>query len=366
MKKDKRKKWLASAAALAAVAALVGTFAWFTSTDKAVNEFEGELAGNDIEIVEDFVKPKPWEPGTKVNKDVAVKNNGKINSLIRVSLSETLDKLAQHESRFAKSEADVTGIVGADAKLHIFELGKKDDALTAYTDVKTDKEYKLTLTKAAVAEQNGDYTFKVKEKATKETNGTMKYEYVTYWEKTGGGKKLYAKTGGLTRKDVEPGVNTEAFVTPKNTPQFQYVNLKFNTTKKDWPADKPTLTATPAIPADGNVSVIVDSPLDAKIKIEFVNLSSTPKEGKWMYNQADGIFYYVGVVAPEQQTAQLIDSVTLDASAGNEYSKVKYVLDVNAKGIQAVAAAVDTDEWLNGSNKPIADALKALKEVKKQ
>lgn len=355
MKKDKRKKWLASAAALAAIAALVGTFAWFTSKDQARNEFEGALAGNDIEIVEDFTPPEKWEPGAEVNKDVAVKNTGDYKSLIRVSLNETIKKLVNSDSQFASTGSGLT----KDA--YLFLLRQTD--LTGYSSVEfSGTAPKLEIPNTVTQKVNeksvaGNYTLKVVQKEST-VNGGTKYEYISFWENNSEPTiKLHAKTGGYVRDEAD---KTKIKIRPGNKAEFQYVNLEYAPEINGNWAGTPGHTPVPSIDGDGSAAIWIEGKADKLVKIEFINLSKDAKQGKWTYNQADGHFYYVGVVDPGAQTAQLIDSVKLDEKADNEYSKVKYKLEVNAKGIQAVKAAVNSDQWLNNTNSTLATVLEGL------
>lgn len=125
----------------------------------------------------------------------------------------------------------------------------------------------------------------------------------------------------------------------------------------DWtkaPTYKPTLTI------DANGTATIDAGSDSNIKLNFVNLASTPTAGKWYYNVADGYFYYVGLVASQTQTAQLLDSVTLANTADNSYSKVQFDLIVNSTGIQAAKEAVNSTDWVNNTNADLTTALEGL------
>ncbi len=351
MKNKNKKKWLATAAALAAIAAMVGTFAWFTSTDKADNKFVGALAGNDIEIVEEFNPPETWEPGTKVNKDVAIKNNGDHNSLIRVSFVETIEKLTTPNSILASEASKLN------KDSYIFPLRQTD--LTGFKDSVLEKN-DVKITVPAGNKSEGTYTFKVMEKEVTTANGT-KFEYVSFWQHdTDTNKKLYAKSNGYSRDKVTNKIKTNA------APQLQYVDLTYSTPViKDWTAAKPGIdkvTFTPPV----TTSVTIKGAADPFVHIELVNFTDTATAGKWTYNKEDGWFYYIGVVAPQAQTAQLVDSVTLSDEAGNAYSKVKYTLTVNAKGIQSVVAAVDSTDWLAKTNPTIAKAYTDLPEITKE
>lgn len=84
----KMKKGIIAAAAVVAVAAIGGTFAYFNQTLSATNMFD--TGTYDTELVEKF-KPtdgENWEPGTNVNKDVTVTNTGSLPVVVRVKFAE--------------------------------------------------------------------------------------------------------------------------------------------------------------------------------------------------------------------------------------------------------------------------------------
>lgn len=340
-KKSSRKKWLVATAAFALLAIGAGTFAWFQSKDNVTNHFEGELAGNDVEIVEQFV-PKPWKPGDAVEKKVAVANIGEYDSMIRVSLKETLAKLKNAEAQLTDDATKLDGKTEADIYLMPLDVAKVASGYTPSVVADT----KFTVTGGYYA---GTYTLKVQEKEINTAaDGTKTYSYVSYWDN--GTKQYYAKTNGFNRA-------TDGTLTPQ-TAQFKYVDLeRAAADSRDWAAS-PIYTPTLDIKADGTANV--ESGVDNKIELNFVNLSSTGTAGKWTYNTADGYFYYIGIVGSQAQTAPLLNSVTLLNTADNTYSKLSYDLDVNARSIQAEKEAVDSTDWLNATNATIKTALEGL------
>lgn len=340
MKQTKnKKKWIAAATTFAAMAALAGTFAWFTSQDSAKNHFEGNIAGNDVEVVETFTPPTDWKPGQEVNKDVAVLNSGDYDSMIRVSFSEILTKLTDAT---AKTSSDIKLLAGK-TKEQIYLYPLADTALSTGTwnDAKV-AEKVMTVTGGDYA---GTYTLKAKEQEVTTDAGTT-FRYVSYWDN--GTDKYYAKVGAYSR--AEDGTVTPA------TAEFKYVDLAATPVNMDWtnPVYKPTLTI------DKNGNAIVDADSDKNIKLNFVNLAATPTANKWYYNAEDGHFYYVGIVAPQAQTPQLLDSVLLANEADNSYSKVQFDLVVNSTGIQAAKEAVNSTDWVNDTNVDLKEALENL------
>lgn len=340
MKQTKnKKKWVVAATTLAAMAALAGTFAWFTSTDSAKNHFEGDIAGNDVEVVETFTPPTDWKPGQEVNKDVAVLNSGDYDSMIRVSFSEILTKLTDASS---KTSTDATILNGKTSEqLYLYPLAETALSEGTWADSKVAAKT-LTVTGGDYA---GTYTLKAKEQAVTTDAGTT-FRYVSYWDN--GTDKFYAKVGAYSRAE-------DGTVTP-STAEFKYVDLAATPVNMDWtnPVYKPALTI------DANGKAVVNADSDSNIKLNFVNLATTPTANKWYYNAADGFFYYVGIVAAQAQTPQLLDSVTLATTADNSYSKVQFDLVVNSKGIQAAKEAVNSTDWVNNTDAALTAALEGL------
>ncbi|WP_207696422.1 hypothetical protein DOK67_0000800 [Enterococcus sp. DIV0212c] len=338
MKQNKnKKKWVVAATTLAAMAALAGTFAWFTSQDSAKNHFEGNIAGSDVEVVETFTPPTDWKPGQKVNKDVAILNSGDYDSMIRVSFSEILTKLTDASSKTSNDPAILNGKTKKEVYLY---------PLTEKTGDWTPSKVAATTFVVEGGDYAGTYTLKAKEQVVTTEAGST-YRYVSYWDN--GTEQYYAKAGSYSRAE-------DGTITP-SAAEFKYVDLAATPVDMDWakaPTYKPTLTI------DANGTATVDAGSDSNIKLNFVNLASTPTTGKWYYNAADGYFYYVGIVASQTQTAQLLDSVTLANTADNSYSKVQFDLIVNSTGIQAAKEAVNSTDWVNNTNADLTTALEGL------
>lgn len=84
----RKNKKIAGVAGLAAIMTIGGTFAYFNQTMTVNNPFD--TGKYDTTVTEDF-KPEDgenWEPGAEVNKDVAVKNTGDYDVLVRVKFDE--------------------------------------------------------------------------------------------------------------------------------------------------------------------------------------------------------------------------------------------------------------------------------------
>lgn len=347
MKKDKKKKILTLASTFALVALLAATFAWFTSKDEKTNHFEGEIAtGKDIEVVETFEPPTEWEPGSEVNKDVAIANIGKYDTLVRVSLVESLELLKDHTSKATTgSELD------RKTKEQVYVLPG-----TAAPAGFTDSEFDGSIPEISVTDGDfsGTYTLKVKEKA-ETVGGKTTYTYRYAFEKAGGGLYYASGINGFVR-NASGKIKVKA-----GAPALEYVSLEYAAAElADWrsPVYNPTFTT-----GGTNIWNVLAKTGENNIQISFNNITTTASTtDKWYFNTKDGYFYYTSVVAPGMNTEQLIDAVKLLGSAGNKYSKLKYDLTVRGEGISAFKDAVD--EWLNptsnGYNAELATALKAL------
>ena len=71
--------------------------------------------------------------------------------------------------------------------------------------------------------------------------------------------------------------------------------------------------------------------------------SNKPEEGKWIEG-SDGYYYYNGIVNPDGQTANLLESVTLSKDTTNEFKGLKFHVVVDSEGVQAANGAVN-DSW---------------------
>ena len=84
-KKDNRIKLLV-VGAISLFTILGGTLAYFTTSNTFTNIFN--VAKYETKIVEDFVSPDNWTPGTTTPKTIKVTNNGSINMAVRASYTE--------------------------------------------------------------------------------------------------------------------------------------------------------------------------------------------------------------------------------------------------------------------------------------
>ena len=85
MKKNNKKKLLVFLG-VSIFTVLSGTLAYFTTSTTFKNIFN--TAKYETKIVESFVSPDNWTPGTTTTKDIKVTNNGTIDMAVRASYTE--------------------------------------------------------------------------------------------------------------------------------------------------------------------------------------------------------------------------------------------------------------------------------------
>lgn len=317
---SKKKKAVGLSLIMVVVLILIGTFAWFTSTDNVTNKFKtGSLPDGSVKIVEDFEEPGGWEPGQEVKKEVGVLSNSDTDVVVRLSFKEALQKM----------EAD-----GNSLKQYAYDAEQTDEDLipvpsidfssNGYSDPGT-----LGLTVNGVPSGVtivGKQVF------------TNKYEFALYREISG---KLYKMDA-----DFAYDLSTQT-VTVTNV---KYLYYKLGTSSnKDWAvAPHPLATA------------ITKSALDDKILLGYSSdvEATTVTANKWVYDADGGWFYYIGTLSPGERSPLILTSVTLDGSANNTYQLMDYELDVRIEALQATEEAIDGGGF-PGIPANIANAIKA-------
>lgn len=109
MKKNKQKKRLLLLLGIAVLTVLGSTIAYFTTSTDIANYFKIALYQN--EIVEKFVSPDNWTPGTTTNKTITVKNTGSINMAVRVSYTEKWTSANGSELNLMDENGNVASII---------------------------------------------------------------------------------------------------------------------------------------------------------------------------------------------------------------------------------------------------------------
>ena len=88
MKKKNNIKPLAAIIFIVTILFLIagGTFAYFTNNKDLENEFKTKVYKT--KVIEEFISPDNWTPGTTTNKTIFVSNSGDADVAVRVSYSE--------------------------------------------------------------------------------------------------------------------------------------------------------------------------------------------------------------------------------------------------------------------------------------
>ncbi len=106
---NKNKKKLLVVGVLGMLTVLGGTLAYFTTTTNVVNKFKTGLYQN--KIVEEFVSPTNWTPGTVTEKTVKVTNTGDIPMAVRASITEKWVSASGKELSLKDSNNNVASII---------------------------------------------------------------------------------------------------------------------------------------------------------------------------------------------------------------------------------------------------------------
>ncbi len=312
------------------------TFAWFTSKDSRINHFETKLiTDGSVSLIEIFDPPTDWKPGQEVLKNVSVVNNSETDVLVRVSFEEILKLLKNNGTMYTSPTATPTNSewipvhIGVGAYSTWTALTSSDTTAPippnlvvkkmSVTDAATGKT-----TSAFVAYNDlGDGTFqKVSADFTIES-GKVKISNLAYFF-FGGKATTYADWAGLN------------LVVPNGTNVVRPAAASINYTSG---------------------TGIGNTQTDALLHLKYGAVKQSMTNNNWWYNEGDGYFYYIGKLAPSAISPLLLDTVTLDSSAGNEHALMEFDLAVLMEAIQNTRAAiVATDGW-NLTNTTLVDKL---------
>ena len=142
MKKNKNRKILA-VLSISLFTFLGGTLAYFTTSTTFKNVFN--TAKYETQIIEDFVSPDDWTPGTTTKKEITVTNKGTIDMAVRASYEEKWVDANGNELSLTDAEGNVASIINfnsgwtKDADGYYY-YGSKD-SLTALTPNTTSNSF---------------------------------------------------------------------------------------------------------------------------------------------------------------------------------------------------------------------------------
>lgn len=336
MRKNK-KLLLGLAVVLAVVMTLSGTFAWFTATDSVTNHLEtSQISDGSVSILEVFTPPKDWKPGQTVTKQVAVVNTGESDVLVRVSFEEMMSLINMP-------------VVGYTSPASGTQIAQKVNA-TAYQAAPWTNLTGFT----TVVGLPSDVTVKMKKVVA--DAGTSKektaYSFVAYHELADG-----------TYQRVTASFDVSGTTLTVSNVKYWAYSGKTETEAAWAKFVKPQTSAVPTIQDIADIDYPITDP-NNKITLDYTDkasiISATPVAGKWWYNEADGFFYYIGKLESGKVTPNLLDSLTLDSSAGEAYSGMNFDLIVNMEAIQNTEDAIRAaNGWGLEGNNTLINALKA-------
>lgn len=327
-----KKSLMAVSIALACVVVLSGTFAWFTAADSVTNHLETGLLGDgSVELVEVFTPPTEWVPGQEVTKQVSVANTGNTDALVRVSFEEMLKKLngvaTPQDARLTAS----SGYIPQTFNPENFMKAPWVKASTVFTTVNAPADVEIWV----------------------QSDGKGAYSFVSICSID----DITGYAGQYQRTTAEYKVSDDQkTLTVSNVKYYAYEGTI--STQAAWGLQNVT-TAPLTPPLKANIGHAV---LDEKILLNYSSFITTDLAGsanKWYYNEADGFFYYMGVLESGQFTNRLLESIKLDETAGNEYGGMEFDLVVNMQAIQNTEAAIKDAAGWNLSNAALISALAA-------
>lgn len=109
IKEKNNKKKLLVVLGISVLTVLGSAVAYFTTSTDITNLFKAALYQN--EIVEEFVSPDNWTPGTTTDKTIKVTNTGSINMAVRVSYTEEWVTSNGNKLSLSDSNGNVASII---------------------------------------------------------------------------------------------------------------------------------------------------------------------------------------------------------------------------------------------------------------
>lgn len=106
---NKKRRKLLIVSVIGILTVIGGTLAYFTTTTTIKDIFKTAMYQN--EIVEEFVSPDNWTPGTTTDKTVKVTNTGSIDMAVRVSYTEKWITANNKELSLKDDNGEVASII---------------------------------------------------------------------------------------------------------------------------------------------------------------------------------------------------------------------------------------------------------------
>ena len=370
MKFAKNRKFLAAIGiVLALVIGVSATFAWVTSKTQLANEFENEgfAKSNGLVTIEEEDEFK-FEIGETTDKNVSILNTSESPMLARVTFEEMI-KLLGNDGQISYADANTPAgaktelSLGTTVNLIRVPFNHGTASLAGWTNVTSSVTWTggTAPTGVEVWELDGDV---VMYKACYQYE-TDKYQVVDFEGKM-------QTDGTIIDGTAQYGYYTEGTAKfnswnaqhnyDDSTMKNQFIGATWNPDQAlNYPTGTPVAykpVATPGSPNDV-VSYLRSTVDPQEISFEWVtaniitSLNANPAldEGKWFYNEADGYFYYIGVISGGATTEKLMTGVSLSGNADQaSWQKYEYTLVVCVEGLQAnVKALTDTEATGNAA-----------------
>ena len=359
-----RRLLLAMSAVLALVIAATATFAWITSKNQLANEFSNEgFANSGLVVIEPPYDFKWPNFGATQPKEVSILNTGSSPMLARVTFEEMI-KLLGNNGDITYNAVKATGGAGDPAALVPvpFDMGGLAGwktlaasgivpaggvtipaGVTVYKLDSDKRMFKAVYTYTAGTETRYQIVkFDGQFDPDMDTLTAAAFEYGWYTA----GTARFNSWNGAHNYDDSAGKN---LFKPAAWDPGQ---------AKNYPAGTPAVYKPTAAPgAPDRVSYFRSTVDPAEVSFEYnaaqfvtgVTGALASYRDKWFYNEADGYFYYMGVIEGGAATPDMLTGVTLDGSADQAlWQKYEYTLVVCVEGLQAHTDAL-TDTAATGS-----------------
>ena len=397
MKNDnKKKKLLAAAAVLAIIAMMSGTFAWLNDRDERINRTTSAAVVDGSVTVEEIWRPTTIAAGMEAEKKVDILNSGGSSVFVRASYEEVLKHLESagektyspsttEGAKYDPNDPDAPHIPvkfagepllndnsfteifddqiseGWESGMRVFVKGQKTpientDEFSIFYEIKLMHQY-----------APGEYqSMKANARVTNENNSTHAEDWtfaltnVTYGYYANGYNYTVANWAESSLPNVAGTKTGYALLGTNNTDEqahgyeydYREATLGINPLPDATPiaADdtdrlpSPGLTDTRGVQAD--LAGLNKNEIRIKYGVDIVT-PATLADSKWVYNPADGWFYYTEALQSGQRTTRLMESIVFSEDLGKEYTNATYDLIVKMEAIQAKNGALVSDTGWN-------------------
>ncbi len=351
MKRKLSKKTQAAVAlGAAAVVAVGGTFAWFSTTDQVKNVFD--MDDFDVSITEAFDPETPMNPGSTITKQVGVTNYGDVPVYVRVKFEE---KLVLKNWAFKENTNNRLLVYGVKTPTEAGDaetfLKNKDNFVTQDGSKYPYPDFHKAV--VAVYDQNVIDTIEAVDSGWDIFTGAN-LEGVTVYRKdaTADGDKnkvyQYFAYDDTDKQIVEIKAKTGEGGTTTYTAKYAYHVLKepdktYEATHKE-KADEEWDNGIHYNDTDNS-----DTAGTEYITLNFANKGENEENEydvtNWILdgeaNPNEGWYYYKHILDPGASTENLLESVTFAKEMPNDYIGATYTITPVMEAVQANKDAVD-------------------------